>query len=258
VGDNVLKPRSKLLFISGIWTLIYALMIRPTLADIEGIQAILVVIIVWPGFLLFQIICYAMFKKYQNQRVYVLLILLKTSLFLIQPVMIEYQMHNIFFILSILGVFLIDYHIMTLENKVNLNDVHVSDQEQKKIFEQYKASWFLAGSVVLLFALYFQLKEGNYNIIIPYSLFYLFLILGKQQPKIKYICTQLLGLVAIYLLVNFNVPELLKGILLISVLLIIYHVNKFIFNKEKTLNTEGQVHETDREALADDIKNSKT
>src|SRR5690625_188343 len=135
----MLKPRSKLLFISGIWTLIYALMLRPTPEEIEGIQAILVVIIVWPGFLLFQVICYAMFKKYQNQRVYVLLILLKTSLFLIQPVMIEYQMHNILFILSILGVFLIDSHIMILENKINLHEVHVSDQEQKKVFEQHKA-----------------------------------------------------------------------------------------------------------------------
>lgn len=92
---------------------------------------------------------------------------------------------------------------------------------------------------MLLFALYFQLKEGNYNIIIPYSLFYLFLILGKQQPKIKYICTQLLGLLAVYLLANFNAPELLKGILLISVLLTIYHGNKFIFYKERTLNVEG-------------------
>lgn len=128
----MLKPRSKLLFISGIWTLIYVLMLRPPPADIEGIQAVLVVIIVWPGFLLFQIICYAMFKNYRNQRVYILLILLKTSLFLIQPVIIEYQMNNILFILSIFGVFLIDFHIMILENKVNLNDVHVSDQEQKK------------------------------------------------------------------------------------------------------------------------------
>jgi len=237
----MLKPRSKLLFISGIWTLIYALMLRPTPEEIQGIQAILVVIIVWPGFLLFQVICYAMFKKYQNQRVYVLLILLKTSLFLIQPVIIEHHLHNILFILSILGVFLIDSHIMTLENKINLHEVHVSDQEQKKVFEQHKASWFLAGSVVLLFALYFQLREGNYNIIFPYSLFYLFLILGKQQPKIKYICIQLLGLLAVYLLANFNAPELIKGILLISGLLIIYQANKFIFNKEKMLNIEDQV-----------------
>lgn len=43
----MLKPRSKLLFISGIWTLIYALMLRPTPEEIEGIHAILVVIIVW-------------------------------------------------------------------------------------------------------------------------------------------------------------------------------------------------------------------
>src|SRR5699024_9259094 len=112
------------------------------------------------------------------------------------------------------------------------NEVHLAEQEKDNVFEQYKKYWFLMGSVVLLFALYIQLSEGNYTIIIPLSLFYLFLILRKQQPKVKFICIQLLGLLVVYLLANLNAPELLKGILLISVLLIIYHVIKLIFNRE--------------------------
>lgn len=86
---------------------------------------------------------------------------------------------------SVLGAFLIDYHIMRLENKINLHNVHVTAREKENIFEKYKMSWFLVGSVGLLFVLYFQFRKENYMIIIPFSLFYLFLVLGKTRIKNK-------------------------------------------------------------------------
>ncbi|GAA4073234.1 hypothetical protein [Amphibacillus indicireducens] len=225
----MLKQRSKLLFISMVWTLVYGLLLRPSPEEIEGMQAIIVVLIVWPGFLIFQIPLYGIFKKYQNRKIYNLLFFLKLALFLIQPVIIDFQLYNILFLTSILGILLIDFHVMTLENKVNLKEVDVSDQEKQKIFDQYKTSWFLMGSVVLLFSLYFQLGEGNYTIIVYHSLFYVFFVLRKQEPKIKYISIQLLGLLVVYLLAILSAPELLKGILLIAVLILIYLVTKLVY-----------------------------
>lgn len=234
--NYLLKSRSKLIIISGIWTIIYGLMLRPSPEEVEGIQAILVVMVVWPGFFIFQVLLYGLFKKYQNQKVYVTLILLKSALFLIQPPIIVYQWPDMIFWLSILGVFLIDFHVMTLENKVDLNEVHVSDDEKKGIFEQYKTSWFLIGSVVLLFSLYFQFREGNYKTIILFSLFYLFFILRKQEPKIKFVCIQLIGFLAVYVLTTLDAPELVRGVLLIAILILIYCVKKYILNQQKTSN----------------------
>ena len=59
----LLKPRSKLLFVSGLWTMLYSLMLRPTPYEVEGIQSILVVMVVSPGFLMVQPLFYGMFKN---------------------------------------------------------------------------------------------------------------------------------------------------------------------------------------------------
>ncbi|SDB96739.1 hypothetical protein SAMN05421734_103184 [Pelagirhabdus alkalitolerans] len=82
----MLKSRSKLLVVSSILTLLYGYMLSPSPEEVAGIQAFLAVFIIWPGFLLFQFICYGLFKNDQNHSIYVGLILLKTALFLIQPV----------------------------------------------------------------------------------------------------------------------------------------------------------------------------
>jgi len=237
--NHLLKPRSKLFIISGLWTLIYSLMLRPSLDEVEGIQAILVVIVVWPGFLVLQPLFYGMFKKYPNQKVYPSLMLLKIAFFLIQPPIIEYQLHDLIFWLSILGVFLIDFHIMTLENKVELKENDVSDSAKQKIFEQYQTNWFLVGSVVILFSLYFQLRDGNYSTIILLSLFYLFFILRKQEPKRKYMVIQLIGALAVYFLTSFDFHEVVKGVVLIAILILVYQVKKYIFNQQKAANVDS-------------------
>lgn len=154
--NYLLKSRSKLLFISGLWTMLYSLMLRP---------------------------------------------------------------------------------IMKLENKVTLKEVDLSEMARQKIVEQFATGWFLMGSVVLLFSLYFQLGEGNYTVIIYQALFYLFFVLRKHEPKVKYISIQLVGLLIVYFLTTLNGPELLKGILLITVLTIIYRQTKLIYNQQKSLTT---------------------
>ena len=227
----LLKPRSKLLFVSGLWTMLYSLMLRPTPYEVEGIQAILVVMVVWPGFLMVQPLFYGMFKKYHNQKVHLVLALLKVACFLIQPPILVNQWHDSVFWVSVLAVFLIDFQIMTLENKVNLKEVDLSYSATQKIFGRFQMSWFLMGSVVLLFSLYFQLKEGNYTVIIYQALFYLFFVLRKHEPKVKYISIQLVGLLIVYFLATLNAPELIKGILLITVLTIIYRLTKLIYDQ---------------------------
>lgn len=234
-----MKPRSLLLIISSIWVFIYGNMLYPSPENIEGLKAFLIVFIVWPGFLFFQLICYALFKKYQNQKIYVGLILLKTTLFLIQPIIAENQLNSIFIYLTILGIFLIDFHIMTLENMINFKELTMSEQEKKSSSEYFKVSWFLMGSIILLFALYFQLSEGNYMMIISFSFVYIFLVLRKQEPKGKFIFVQLFGLFAVYLLAILDAPEFLKGILLIGVLFLIYQIKKHILNKKKLSNIAG-------------------
>ncbi|GEM02472.1 hypothetical protein SAMN05421839_13110 [Halolactibacillus halophilus] len=234
-----MKPRSLLLIISSIWAFIYANMLYPSPEDLEGLKAFLIVFLVWPGFLFFQLICYALFKKYQNQKIYVGLILIKTTFFLIQPIIIENQLNPLFFYLTILGIFLIDFHIMTLENMINFKELTMSEQEKKDSSEYFKVSWFLMGSVTLLFALYFQLSEGNegnYMMIISFSFMYIFLFLRKQEPKGKFIFVQLFGLLAVYLLAILDAPEFLKGILLIGVLFLIYQIKKHILNKNNSSN----------------------
>lgn len=173
-------------------------------------------------------------KNYRRQKVYISLIVIKVSLFLIQPIIIGHQLNNALIVLSISVIFIIDFHIMTLKNKTNLKEVHLTKQEKDNVFEQYKKSWFLMGSVVLLFALYVQFNEGNYTIIFPFSLLYLLFVLGEKQPKIKYVVIQLFGLLAVYLLANIDAPVLIKGTLLIFVLMIIYQAKKFIYHKEGT------------------------
>ncbi|WP_017471739.1 hypothetical protein [Amphibacillus jilinensis] len=231
------KSRSKLLFISGIWTIIYSYMLYPTPEDVVGIQAISLVFIVWPGFLFFQIVCYVLFKNYQNKKIYLGLILLKSALFLIQPLIVKHQLHPMIILFSILGVFLIDFHFMKIENKVNLNEINLSVQEKNIVINQLKTYWFLIGSVVLLFTSYFQLKEANYTTILLFSLFYIFLILKKEEPKGKFVSIQLIGLLAVYLLALLNAPELLKGILLIAVLMFIYQLKKRMLKYEKVSNS---------------------
>ena len=107
------------------------------------------------------------------------------------------------------------------------------------------------GSVVLLFSLYFQLKEGNYTVIIYQALFYLFFVLRKHEPKIKYISIQLVGLLIVYFLATLNAPELLKGTLLVAVLIVIYLITKLIFDQQSLEKT----HRVAIGVTADDIKN---
>ena len=156
---------------------------------------------------------------------------MKVACFLIQPPILVNQWHDSVFWVSVLAVFLIDFQIMTLENKVNLKEVDLSYSATQKIFGRFQMSWFLMGSVVLLFSLYFQLKEGNYTVIIYQALFYLFFVLRKHEPKVKYISIQLVGLLIVYFLATLNAPELIKGILLITVLTIIYRLTKLIYDQ---------------------------
>ena len=231
--------------------MLYSLMLRPTPDEVEGVKAILVVMVVWPGFLMVQPLLYGMFKNNQNQKVYLSLTLLKVAFFLIQPPILVNQWHDSVFWLSVLAVFLIDFHIMASENKVILKEVDLSETAGQKIFEQFAASWFLMGSVVLLFSLYFQLKEGNYTVIIYQALFYLFFVLRKHEPKIKYISIQLVGLLIVYFLATLNAPELLKGTLLVAVLIVIYLITKLIFDQQSLEKT----HRVTIGVTADDIKN---
>lgn len=231
-----MKSRSLLVCISSIWTFIYGHMLQPTPENVGGAQALLIVFIIWPGFLFFQLICYALFKKYQNHKIYVGLTIIKVTFFLIQPIIAENQLNAMFFYLTILGIFLIDFQIMTLENMINFKELTITEQEKKRSSEYFKVSWFLMGSIVLLFALYFQLSEGNYMMIISFSFVYIFLVLRKQEPKGKFIFVQLLGLLAVYLLAILNAPEFLKGGLLIGVLFLIYQIKKQLLNKEKLSN----------------------
>ncbi|NMA90992.1 MAG: hypothetical protein GX972_06635 [Amphibacillus sp.] len=233
----LLKPRSKLLFVSGLWTMLYSLMLRPTPDEVEGMQAILVVMVVWPGFLMVQPLLHGMFKKNQNKKVHASLVLLKVAFFLIQMPIVVYEWHDSVFWGSVLAIFLIDFQIMKLENKVTLKEVDLSEMARQKIVEQFATGWFLMGSVVLLFSLYFQLGEGNYTVIIYQALFYLFSVLRKHELKVKYISIQLVGLLIVYFLTTLNGPELLKGILLITVLTIIYRQTKLIYNQQKSLTT---------------------
>lgn len=64
-------------------------------------------------------LCY-LHKNYNNHKRYVSLFLIKSALFLIQPPLVEYLESPAIFILSIITVFFIDVHIMTLKNKVDL------------------------------------------------------------------------------------------------------------------------------------------
>ncbi|SDB96761.1 hypothetical protein SAMN05421734_103185 [Pelagirhabdus alkalitolerans] len=145
-------------------------------------------------------------------------------------------MNDIAFYLSILVIFIIDFHMMTLENKINIKEMTLSVEKKNAVVDQFNNAWLLIGPVVMLFALYFQLSEGNHTLVITFSLFYIFLFLRKYKSKGKFALIQLCGTVFVYTLSVNNSPEILKGILLIAALFLLYQIKKSIFEKEKLLD----------------------
>lgn len=65
--------RSSLFLVSSIWLLIYVLFLLPSPSDVTGAKAFVIVFLIWPGFLLFQLLCYGLFKQGQKIRPYTLL-----------------------------------------------------------------------------------------------------------------------------------------------------------------------------------------
>lgn len=93
---------------------------------------------------------------------------------------------------------------------------------------QFKETWVLMGSVVILFALYHQFTNNNYSAIIPLSLMYWFLYLAKQKEKGKMALVQVVGAVLVWSLTLLNWSEFIRGPILIILLTVIYLFNRRI------------------------------
>ncbi|MFN7249512.1 MAG: hypothetical protein ACK4M9_01765 [Anaerobacillus sp.] len=221
------NKRSRLIWVSCIWTLVYGYLIGQA-DDLEGGMAIFLVLAVWPLFFIAQVILYAMFKDYNNHKWYVFLFLIKSFLFLIQPLLMEYIRSHAIFVLSVIAVFFIDFHIMKLKNKIDLKNVKLTDFEMNEVSQQFKQSWTLMGSVVILFASYIQFTENNFSAILAFSLLYYFFVLGKQKEKGKLASIQILGVILVWSLTLLNWSEFIRDPLLIILLTLIYFFKKRI------------------------------
>lgn len=224
--------RSLLVLVSSLWTLLYGSLWW--LPKSTGLFENFFVIIVWTGFFFAQIILYGLFKKYPSHRVYVVLILAKLSLFLIQPILPDYSSGRVLFLLSVFAVFIIDYHIMSLHNKVDIAKVIVTEQDEERMSKQSKKYRVLMGSVVFLFALYVQLAASNYTIIPFFGLIYWYGVLGKSQSKEKLFSIQVISGFFVWIITLLELPEIIRASILLFLLSIVYAIMKRIVESHET------------------------
>lgn len=227
-----MQSRSKLVPISSLWLLIYVLFLLPSPSDVTGTKAFVIVFLIWPGFLLFQLLCYGLFKQGQKIRLYTLLFLVKSGLFLIQPIIITHQLLPLTF-LSAITVLLIDLLLFKQEHMANvrLHELSLTKEEWTQNSERWKRAWLTIGPVVLLFSLYFELSNGHYQMIIYLAVIYSWLFLKPLQPKWMFASVQFIGFILVYFVTLIPTFEVIRGALLIFSLIGLYQLNKYVYMK---------------------------
>lgn len=227
-----MQSRSKLVPISSLWLLIYALFLLPSPSDVTGAKAFVVVFLIWPGFLLFQLLCYGLFKQGQNIRLYTLLFIVKSGLFLIQTIMITHQLLPLTFLSAII-VLLIDLLLFKRKHMANvrLHELSLTKEESAQNSERWKRAWLTIGPVVLLFSLYFELSNAHYQMIIYLAVIYSWLFLKSLQPKWMFASIQLIGFILVYFITLIPTFEVIRGALLIGSLIALYQMNKYVYMK---------------------------
>lgn len=227
-----MKQRSFLFIVSSVWLLLYVLFLLPSPSNVTGAKAFVVVFLIWPGFLFFQLICYGLFKQKQKMHLYTLLFLVKIGLFLIQPVLITHQLLHLTFssAITVLFIDLLLFKKVHMAN-VRLHDLSLTKEERILSKEQWKKSWLTIGPVVLLFSLYFELSRGHYQMIIFLAVIYSWLFLKQLQPKWLFASVQFIGFILVYLLTLIPTSEVIRGTLFITSLIILYQIHKYMYIK---------------------------
>ena len=224
---------SLLVLVSSLWTLLYGSLWW--LPKSTGLFENVFVLIVWGGFIFAQFILYWLFEKYPNHRVYVILVVAKSSLFLIQPILPDYSSGRVLFLLSVFVVFLIDYHIMSLQNKVDIaKDIEALEQNKERLNKEAKKNFTIAGTLVYLLFLYFQLAAFTSSGILVLSLMYWYYILRKSQIKEKLFSIQVISGFFVWIITLLELPEIIRASILIFLLSIVYAITKRTVESHET------------------------
>ncbi|SET22118.1 hypothetical protein [Anaerobranca gottschalkii] len=228
------ENRSKMIFVSSIWVYIYSIYSYLIINSIRisDLEKFFVALFVFPFFFLYQLIVYNLFKEYKNRLVYNVLFIIKCLLFLAQPIFIKYiplysKYNHILFVLTAICVFIIDYHIMKLKNKVNLSSIHLSEEEKvtikTKVFEILEAQRSTLFPVFLLFNLYTMgIEKIEITTIIFYGLIFWFICFKRLHKKTLLLLITFSILALILWVSSLELVAFVEGIIVFSILVQTY------------------------------------
>lgn len=223
-----MRESSKFFIVGSALTFIYGYII--TQPEISSFQSLIVVLFIWPGMLIFQVVMYGLFSGYHSKIRYIMLNLTKGGVFLIQPLFVDINANYIITSISSIIILTIDYHVMKHFNRTGLSR-NMSLQEIEKYKEMFKKQFALIAPSIMVFFTYNQLyKEFEVISIIIIMIFinvlYWELVLKKQVQKFKLYLIFFIGILAVWGISFWTTFEVVKAPFVICIMLIMYFLNK--------------------------------